>query len=250
MKIGLAIPFYNNGNNLRAEITKKLFNHYNKIKESLLDYNIDLKICFIGSEGEISESFCKEFLNNNIYVDFNQDYKDFKLRDKYNKGLQSLGEKDYYCICGSNDLVFIDSFLSLNNNLNIDLIGVKADYEENNLIVLDYEKKIGFKSSGIYPPIKIFEVARYNRIIGGFLAISKKLFLRLDKKPFFNDWDEVGLESDCVMKHIPRGFISSKIINIKTDYDITHYDIIKQHHYNGELSESELSFYLKYLREL
>jgi hypothetical protein len=251
MNVGLAIPFYNENYNIRRVITKKLFKHYMQIKKDLLQDNINLKICFIGSEGLDSSTFCEEFLiDGNEYVEFNQVYNGFALRDKFNAGLQSLGEQEFYCICGSNDFVSSDILKSLKNSLEVDLVGVRADYNENNLIVIDYQRRIGFKGSGIYPPIEGFALAKNNRMVGGFFAISKKLFDSMGKKPFFNEWDEVGLESNCASNGNIRSFISTKILNIKTDFDLTKFEDVKFHHNNGDLTHEELIGYLKYLDEL
>jgi hypothetical protein len=251
MNIGLTIPFYNETHNIRRVITKKLFKHYMQIKKDLLQYDINLKIAFIGSEGLDSSSFCEEFLiDGNIYLEFNQNYQGFALRDKFNAGLQSLGEQEFYCICGSNDFVSSDIFKSLKNSFEVDLIGVRADYFENNLIVIDYQRRIGFKGSGIYPPIDGFQLARNNRMVGGFFGISNKFFNAMDKKPFFNEWDEVGLESHCASNGNLRSFVSTKILNIKTDFDITKFEDVKFHHYNGDLTQEEMNSYLKYLDEL
>jgi len=251
MRIGLAIPFYNKGNPLREEITRASFNHYTLLQKKLATLGVDLHIIFVGSELDVSKKFCKPFSNSNTtYVEFNQNYESFKIRDKFNFGLLALGDRDFYCICGSNDFVFLDMFLSIKNNPSIDLMGIKADKRENNLVVIDYEKRTGFKGSGIYPDIRFFKVAKNNRIIGGFYAISKRLFNDVGKTPFQTDWDEVGFEAHCIANNISRHLVSSKILNIKTDSDITSYADIKVHHFNGNLTEREMTDYLNYLNKL
>lgn len=268
MKISISIPFYNyqERNTLRYQITKKCFQHYYNIQQGLIEHDIFLYLNFVGSEDKYSYELSKPYLNEcNIYTEYIQNGSDSwwikanNLRDKYNACFDFARNCDntftYHCISGSNDFVGIEFFKNLiaidcslspkerKMKKELGLIGVSANTDRNNLIVLDYLNKRGFTSTGKYRGTDIS-----NYFIGGFYALTNKLLTDLNYQPFQFDGDEIGLELYCVDNYKILG-IDSEILNIKSDSDINSYDNCLQLRDN-DINDDKLESILLYIDSL
>ena len=255
MKISLSIPFYNFNSTTseRYELTKKNFSHYTNIQKKLKQKGIELYINLVGSENNLSFGLASEFINK--YTDYSEFYQPEKiephqLRDKYNFCFQMAKQLNddcfFYCISGSNDFVSESFFYELVKATDFDIIGVSANDTLNNLVMLDYSNKIGFKGTGIYQNGVInFK----NNFIGGFYAMGLRLLTQLNYCPFQWHNDEVGLEKFCLDNNYLLHMIDCEIWNVKSNIDLNSYnDCLVFRKF--DIPQNELNTYFEYLKEL
>jgi hypothetical protein len=258
MNISISIPFYNYNltDSVRYEITKKNIQHYCNIQHILKKEGLNIYLNLVGSENDLSFNLCKPFLTNMVkYTEFrqvhNEKIKPEDLRAKYNFCFQQA--RDYWgeictfhCISGSNDFVSILFFEELLTHKDFYLLGVSANRNKNNLIVLDYLNKKGFCSTGAYEHT-LFHFQ--NNFIGGFYALKTNLLGLLNYNPFqFND-DELGLEKYCLDQQIRLHMIDCEILNVKSNMDLNTYndcEILKK----TDLAIEDLNSYFSYLNNL
>jgi hypothetical protein len=255
MNLSVSIPFYNYNltDSLRYQITKKNIQHYFNIQQSLKKQNINVYLNLIGSENDKSYNLSKLFFNGMVeYTEFKQIHtetiKPEDLRAKYNFCFQTaktnFGDKcKFHCISGSNDFVSSIFFDELINCELFDLVGVSANKNVNNLVVLDYLNKKGFLGSGLYEN-EIFGFQ--NNFIGGFYALNVNLLEKLNYNPFQFNNDEIGLEKYCLEQKYKFHMINCEILNVKSNTDLNTYkscETLKK----ANLSCEQLNTYFNYL---
>jgi|688.fasta_scaffold167701_6 hypothetical protein len=258
MDLTVSIPFYNYNliDSLRYQITKKNIQHYFNIQKSLKKQNINLYLNLIGSENNKSYNLAKSFLSEMVkYTEFNQTHtekiKPEDLRSKYNYCFETAkiywGDNcKFHCISGSNDFVSPVFFDKLFNNKEFDIIGVSANKNINNLIVIDYADKKGFLSTGAYKD-DLFHFQ--NNFIGGFYALNTILLEKLNYNPFQFNNDELGLEKYCLEQQYKLHMIDCEILNVKSNTDLNTFkdcEILKK----SDLSVEQIKTYFNYLDSL
>lgn len=255
MNLSVSIPYYNYNltDSLRYEITKKNIQHYFNIQQNLKKQGIELYLNLIGSENDKSYNLAKPFFNGMVeYTEFKQIHtekiKPEDLRAKYNYCFQTAkvywgNNCKFHCISGSNDFVSSIFFDELFYHKGFDIIGVSANRNINNLIVLDYANKQGFTSTGAYEH-DLFNFQ--NNFIGGFYALNTTLLDNLGYNPFQFANDELGLEKFCLDQQYKLHMVDCEILNVKSNTDLNTFkdcEILKK----ADLTSEQLKNYFNYL---
>jgi hypothetical protein len=118
IKINIFIAIYLYGENTdRYKLTKYIFIHYKNIQEYFKKY-ADITFTIVGSEKDISKNLVLKYFNEESYIEFDQDLKNFDncfwkmLGKKINYGinLSSKTNSDIILWAGSNDYICFNFF--------------------------------------------------------------------------------------------------------------------------------------------
>jgi len=197
IKIDICIPiFLYGGNNIRTELTTKIFKHLINIKTKFQDKAL-FSFTIIGSENDLSRTLYTKYFNdiNDTYHEFNQDIVAvnmwngtsnvskmcYMLSNKFKCAYEKSFSKkmNISLLMGSNDYISYNWFEQIINFYNGDipqLFGINSYNEgENVSILINYTENNNSNNlvtSGIY---KGRDKYKY---IGGIIGFNDKLYLK------------------------------------------------------------------------
>lgn len=247
--IDISIPFYINNNNIRKELTIKIFKHYVNLKKFFFNKAI-ITLTLVGSENEISRDLVLNYFDENEYYEFDQSIYSYDLNKSWNNinFMTMLSDKFKKCyeismlkkpnislLAGSNDYICYDFFEqiinSYNNNKNSKYIyGINNYYNGGNIVnFIKYNSNI----IDIFDNGKSFfwegsTIARSQfNYCGGIIGFNDHLYLNNENKIIdIVNLDEGEIEFNLLKLDNVSQFNSTELfyLNIKTDFDLNSFE--------------------------
>jgi len=211
-EVSIAIPFHLKGavSNRAYEIAFKYY--------SRLPYTVHL----CGSEEELSENFCKEFINDTThYREVSQNEVVFtagghpELLSKFNNSLHTLPDTEWKCLIGADDIVDADFFSRL-ENIKVEGVCLAGILVHSLYYIVDINTS-RFKRLSTHS-------VQGQKLSHGVSAINRSAMKINSGNPFFEAGAEIGLELEI---HRINGAvipINGFVLNIKGENTLHTFD--------------------------
>lgn len=185
-----ALPFYWIADKDRREVTRRIFRHYQRVRDEL-----GVRITGVGSEGALSRDFWCAFFDEVDYREYPQNFQANHgggdgLREKFNETVRAVRhlEPERVFIGGSDDLIPLEWYKAAFTS-DADLVGVTGG-----AMIVEYHR--GFPMRGHVWDGQ-YRHASDVSFCGGGLVIGARWLESLRWAPFVRAGDEVGIEREA-----------------------------------------------------